>query len=180
MKTKNIDFEARFWASYSGTCPLRVFDEFFISCTLSETKDRLFKMMNFAMKPQVFLQRDPSLVLHFYVSLKSFVRASYVVMSKSKKWTLNETPEYTSHVMQSSLFDDEYINPFLVFERAFADFSLQEFEDFLTEVAYYSLGPYNDHPQGNIISPFLHLQKMLDAAQLMKERGVEKIMKSKE
>lgn len=176
MKKQKIDFEARFWASYSGTCPLRVFDEFFTSCTLRENKDRLFKMINFAMKPKVFLQRDPSLVLHFYVSLKSFLRASYVVMSKSKKWILKEAPESVSQVMQSLLSDDEYINPFLVFERAFADFSLQEFEDFLTEGAYYSLGPYNDHPQGNMISPFLHLQKMLDAAQLIQERGVEKIM----
>lgn len=175
MKKKKIDFEARFWASYSGTCPWRVFEEFFVSCTLSETKDRLFKMMNYAMKPKVFLQRDPSLVLHFYVSLKSFVRASYVMMSKSKKWTLKKAPASVSHVMQGSLLDDEYNNPFLVFQRAFKDFSLREFEDFLTEVAYYALGPFSDHPLGNIISPFLHLQKMLDAAQLIQERGVEKI-----
>ena len=175
MKTKEIDFEARFWASYSETCPLKVIDALFKTDTLSEIKDQLYEMMHFAMKPKVFLQRDPSLVLHFYVSLKSFVRASYVVMSKSKKWTLNAPPEYVSHVMQSSLFDDEYNNPFLVFQRAFKDFSLQEFEDFLTEVAYYALGPSSDYPLGNIISPFLHLQKMLDAAQLMRERGIKKI-----
>ena len=175
MKKKKIDFEARFWASYSGTCSLRVFDDLFTSGTLSETKDRLFELMHFTMRPQVFLQRDPSLVLHFYISLKSIVRAAYVVMSESKKWKLREPPEYVSHVMQGSLFDDEYTDPFLVFKRAFKDFSLQEFEDFLTEVTYFSLGPYSDHPQGNVISPFLHLQKMLDAAQLIRERGIEKI-----
>lgn len=172
MKKKTIDFEARFWASYSGTCPFRVFDDLFISSTLSETKDRLYELMNFAMKPEVFLQRDPSVVLHFYVSLKSFVRAAYVLNLKSKKTKLNE-PENVSHVMQGSLSDDEYINPFLVFKRAFKDFSLQEFEDFLTEVTYFSLGPYSDHPKGNIISPFLHLQKMLDAARIIKERKIE-------
>lgn len=99
MKTNKIDFESRFWASYSGTCPLRLIDALFKSNTLSETKDRLYEMMHFAMKPEVFLQRDPSLVLHFYISLRSFVRASYVVMSKSKKWKLNEPPEYVSHVV---------------------------------------------------------------------------------
>lgn len=179
MKKRKIDFEARFWAGYSGTCPLKVFDEFFISSTLSETKNRLFEMMHYAMKPQVFLKRDPSLVVHFYIALKSFVRASYVVRSKSKKWKLNEPPEQGSQIMQGSLFDDEFLNPFLVFERAFQDFSLQELEGFLTEVCYYALGPYNDHPQGNIISPFIHLQKMLDAAQLIRERGLEKMTKNK-
>lgn len=131
--------------------------------------------MNFAVKPEVFLQHDPSMVLHFYVSLKSFVRAAHVVMSKSKNWKLREPSGYVSYVMQGSLSDDEYTDPFLVFMRAFRDFSLYEFEDFLTEVTYFSLGPYSDHPKGNIVSPFLHLQKMLDAAQLIQERGIEKI-----
>lgn len=92
---------------------------------------------------------------------------------------MNQPPEQGSQIMQGSLFDDEFLNPFLVFERAFQDFSLQELEVFLTEVCYYALGPYNDHPHGNIISPFLHLQKMLDAAQLIRERGLEKIKNNK-
>ena len=173
MKKKKIDFEARFWASYSETCPLRVIDELFKSDTLSETKDRLYELMHFAVKPEVFLQRDPSLVLHFYVSLKSFLRAAYVLNLKSKKVKLNEPPDYVSHVMQGSLYDDEYTDPFFVFERAFENYSLQQFEDFLTEVTYYALAPYIDHPKGNIISPFLHLQKMLDAARIIKERKTE-------
>lgn len=130
MKKKKIDFEARFWASYSGTCPLRVIDELFISDTLSETKDRLYELMHFAEKPEVFFQHNPSVVLHFYVSLKSFVRAAYVLNLKSKKSKLNEPPEYVSHVMQGSLYDDEYNDPFFVFERAFENYSLQQFEDF--------------------------------------------------
>ncbi|MBH1960320.1 MAG: hypothetical protein I8H68_09430 [Flavobacteriia bacterium] len=172
MKKKKIDFEARFWASYSETCPLRVI-ELFKSDTLSETKDRLYELMHFAMKPEVFLPNNPSLVFHFYTSLKSFLRAAYVLNLKPKKVKLNEPPDYVSHVMQGSLYDDEYTDPFFVFERAFENYSLQQFEDFLTEVTYYALAPYIDHPKGNIISLFLHLQKMLDAARIIKERKTE-------
>ncbi|ACU07483.1 hypothetical protein FIC_01033 [Flavobacteriaceae bacterium 3519-10] len=173
MIKKKIDFEARFWASYTGTCPLQVFDELFKSDPLSDTKDRLYELMHFAMKPEVFLQNDPSLVFHFYTSLKSFLRAAYVFSLKAKNWKLNEPPHYVSHVMQGSLYDDEYNVPFFAFERAFENYSLQQFEDFLTEVTYFALAPYSDHPKGNIISPFLHLQKMLDAARLIKERKTE-------
>jgi len=86
---------------------LRVIDELFRSDTLSETKDRLYEMMHFAVKPEIFLQNNSSLVFHFYTSLKSFVRAAYVVTSKSKKSKWNEPPDYVSHVMQASLYGDE-------------------------------------------------------------------------
>ena len=173
MKKKNIDFEARFWASYSETCPLKVIDALFKTDTLSEIKDQLYEMMHFAMKPEVFLPNNPSVIFHFYTSLKSFLRAAYVLSVKAQHWKLNEPPNYVSHVMQGSLYDDEYNVPFFAFERAFENYTLQQYEDFLTEVTYFALAPYSDYPKGNIISPFLHLQKMLDAARLFKERKIE-------
>ncbi len=72
---------------------------------------------------------------------------------------------------------DEYDNPFLVFQKAFKEFTLKEFEYFNTQIVYFSLGAYSDEPEANIITLFIHLNKMLDAAQIIRERGIEKIKK---
>jgi len=87
---------------------------------------------------------------------------------------LNDLPEYTSRLQQGSLSDEEYRNPFLVFKKAFKEFSLEEFEFFLTEIIYHSLGAHYDEPEIDIVTPFIHLNKMLNASQIIRERGVKK------
>ena len=78
----------------------------------------------------------------------------------------------------SSLTKEEYDNPFLVLQNAFAEKTLQEFEFFLCETIELSLSPYGGDPDSDLTTPYIHLIKMLDAAELMKERGVEKIKKT--
>ena len=177
MKNKKIDFEAEFWDSYRKHTCLSLIDAFFEMDYLSAVKDRLFDIINYSTKCEVLMKDDPSLVFHYYLCMRSFIRASYLLQFKTKKWKLNDPPEYTSRLLQGSLSNDEYDNPFLVFQNAFKEFTLQEFEYFNTQIVYFSLGAYSDEPEANIITLFIHLNKMLDAAQIIRERGIVKIKK---
>lgn len=175
MKKKKPDFEASFWAGRTGGCPLQLFDAFFSKYPLGEAKQWLSSMMVYAVKRKVFSEKDPSVVFHFYLSLRSFIRAAHRLSLTSGKYTLNHPPERLSPMVQGALSDEEYADPLLVFRRAFEDYRLKEFDHFITGIAYFSLGPYGDFPDGNRIEPFLHLQKMLDAAQVILERGEREV-----
>ena len=51
----------------------------------------------------------------------------------------------------------------------------KKFEYFNTQIVYFSLGAYSDEPEANIVTLFIHLNKMLDSAQIIRERGLKKI-----
>ncbi|WP_295213630.1 hypothetical protein [uncultured Chryseobacterium sp.] len=170
MKKKKPDFDAAFWAGLTGSNPLSLFDAFFSTYPLSEAKEHLSSMMRYAVKRKVLSEKDPSVVFHFYLSLRSFIRAADHLSQTFGKYRLNPPKEHPSQLKQGSLSEAEYTDPFLVFRKAFADHRLAAFDHFITGIAYFSLGPYGDYPKGNSISRFLHLQKMLDAAQLILER----------
>jgi hypothetical protein len=175
MKKRKKDFDAAFWAGRTGGCPLQLFDAFFSKYSLIEAKEQLSYMMVYAVKRKVLSEKDPSVVFHFYLSLRSFIRAAHRLSLTSGKYTLSHPPESLSPIMQGALSDEEYADPFLVFRRAFEDCRLAAFDHFITGIAYFSLGPYGDYPDGNRIEPFLYLQKMLDAAQVVLERGEEEV-----
>ena len=86
---------------------------------------------------------------------------------------------YTSIVHLASLSKEEYKNPFKVFQKAFEEKSLEQFESFLCEIVHLSLSPHAGESDYDSITPYVHLIKMLDARQLIMERGIEKIKKEK-
>ena len=55
---------------------------------------------------------------------------------------------------------------------------MEEFELFLGLILEHSLSPIDGYPESDVTTPYIHLIKMLDAAELIKERGVEKIKKT--
>lgn len=171
MKKKKPDFDATFWAGRTGNNPLQLFDALFSTYPLSEAKEQLSSMMRYAVKRKVLSEKDPSVVFHFYLSLRSFIRAADHLSRTSGKYRLNPPKEHFSQLKKGSLSEAEYADPFLVFRKAFEEYRLQEFDHFITGITYFSLGPFGDYPEGNSITPFLHLQKMLDAAQIILERG---------
>ena len=175
MKKKKIDFESEFWDGSNKHSCFTLIEAFFRMDDLAAVKDKLFDVMNYSTKPKVLLKEDPSLIFHFYLCLRSFIKASYVLQLKTTKWKLSDSPEYISRLLQGSLSDEEYKDPLLVFQKAFKEFSLKEFDHFITESVYFSFSSYaNDH-ESNFITFFIHLTKMLDAAQIIRERGVKKI-----
>ncbi|MCS4303320.1 hypothetical protein [Chryseobacterium sp. BIGb0232] len=74
---------------------------------------------------------------------------------------------------------DPYVNltkdepkepPLLVLKKAFKKYSVKEFDYSISGMVYFSLGIYDKLPESNMINPYIHMIKMLDAAYLIIER----------
>ncbi|MGG5208115.1 hypothetical protein ACQWU4_04150 [Chryseobacterium sp. MIQD13] len=49
--------------------------------------------------------------------------------------------------------------------------NIKEFDYLMSGIIYFSMGVYEHVPERNIINPYIHLIKMLDAAHIILERG---------
>jgi hypothetical protein len=97
---------------------------------------------------------------------------------KSRKWKVKESTRLEDVFHLSSLTKEEFDNPFLVLQKAFEEKTLEQFESFLFEIVELSLSRYASDSDSDLMTPYIHLTKMLDAGELMKERGIERICKS--
>jgi len=81
--------------------------------------------------------------------------------------------DWESGIFLGSLSSSEYDSPLLVFTNAFKEKTLVEYELFLFAMFQFSLSPYTGDICTDMATPYLHFIKMLDAAQLIFERGME-------
>ncbi|QBA19710.1 hypothetical protein EU348_00420 [Chryseobacterium indologenes] len=153
---------------------LRCIETFFQTYDLVTAKQMLSSIMQYAVNGKDWLKKDPSVILQFHQSLRNFIREGYMIGKKTNKWQVIAAPDISSPMMKGSLSDKEFENPLLVFKRAFKEYSIKEFEYFISGIVYFSQQMYRYGPEGNLISPYIHLSKMLDATYLMLERGVQK------
>jgi hypothetical protein len=170
MKKKKTNFESRFWSGRSKHSPIPLLELFFQFHDLATAKERLNLIMQYAVQGKTRIPEDPSVVFHFHQALRSFVRAGWCLRKKSGKWTEQAVLEHSSPLRQGSLSEEEYRDPALVFRKAFKAYRTEELAEFLSDIVYFSLGTFNNVPERNIVSPYLHLVKMLDAAWLIVER----------
>jgi len=170
MKKNSINFESRFWSGRSKLSPVALGDVFFQFHDLATAKERLNLMMQYAVQGKTRIPEDPSVVFHFHQSLRSLVRAGWCLRKKSGKWIGKAVPEAGNPLLYGSLSVEEYREPVLVFRKAFKQYRTEEMEDFLSDILYFSLGTFNQVPERDIVGPYLHLIKMLDAAWLIVER----------
>jgi len=68
----------------------------------------------------------------------------------------------------------EYKDPFVAFKNAFAAQTLKEYDYFLCQMAHLSQSVHTDSFDADLITPYIYLIKMLDAAQLLRERRLPK------
>jgi len=174
LKNKRIDFDARFWSGSRTYARLRLMETFFQFNDLVSAKQMLSNIMIYAGRKQAVINEDSAAIFHFHQALRSFVRACYLLRLKKKKWDIKAHPEHSSPLMQSSLSDEEYLNPLLAIQKAFAEYSLKDFDYYIAVAVYFSLGTYKNAAESKLISPFIHLTKMLDAAYLILERRIQK------
>jgi hypothetical protein len=106
--------------------------------------------------------------------MRSFIRAGYLIALQEKKRTATTQLKDVSPLVLGLLSEKEFQNPLLVFRKAFKEYSVKEFDYFMSGMVYFSLGIYDHLPERNIISPYIHLSKMLDAAYLIIERRASK------
>lgn len=173
MKKTRTDFTSRLGKGRKKHCGLQQMETFFQLNDLTTSKELLNNIMNYAVKRNSWIKEDPSVIFNFHQAMRSFIRAGYFIMLKKKKWALNTQLEEVSPLALGLLSEKEYQNPLLVFKKAFREYSIKEFDYFISGMVYFSLGIYDHLPERNIISPYIHLTKMLDAAYLLLERRVK-------
>jgi hypothetical protein len=180
MKKNKISFETYFWVYREIEKPFEVVDAFFDYAHLDYYKQTLGEAVLYSRKRKIYKKHCPGEVFVFYTALRSFVKACYCLQSKSSKWKVKESAENWSILHQASLTAEEYVNPFIVFQNAFAEKTLDDFEFLLCEIVQLSLSSRIDDFHFDLITPYIHLIKMLDATELMRERGVEKIKRNEQ
>lgn len=179
IKKNKISFETKFWAAYEIEKTFEVVDVFFDYAHLDYYKQTLCEAVFYINKEEVYKKDYPGEVFVFYTALRSFLKAGFCLQYKNKKWKVKElSSECRSILRLASLTKQEYINPFIVFQNAFAEKTLDDFEFFLCEITQLSLSPATVEYDYDLMTPYIHLIKMLDAAELIRERGVEKITKT--
>jgi hypothetical protein len=174
MKKNKISFETRFWAGFVAGNPFEAFDAIFDFAHLDYYKQNLSQAVLHCYKAKVYKQDAPCNAFVFYTAIGTFLKVCYCLKGKDKKWKVKESSRSETVFHLSSLTKEEYDNPFLVLQNAFKERTLQQFEYFLSEITELSLSPFCLDPDSDLTTPYIHLIKMLDAAELMKERGVEK------
>jgi len=178
MKKNKISFETRFWAGLSEGKTFKALDAFFDFAHLDYYKQSLTEAVIYSYKKEIYKQENPSNVFVFYTVLSSFLKICNRLQEKIKKWKVTSSLDSETAFHLSSLTKEEYENPFLVFQKAFAEKTLEEFELFLCQILELSLSPYAEDPESDLTTPYIHLIKMLDAVELIREKGVEKIRKT--
>ncbi|ASW73106.1 hypothetical protein IQ37_13685 [Chryseobacterium piperi] len=175
MKKIKTDFNTRFreGKKYSEWELMEIFFQF---NELDVSKEKLSSIMNYAVKKSSWINEDPAVIFQFHQSMKLLIRAGYLIMLKEKKWTVDTRPEKISPLVLGLLSEKEYRNPLLVFKTAFREYSIKEFDYFMSGIVYFSMGVYENLPERNIVMPYIHTVKMLDAAHLITQRRKEKKM----
>jgi len=175
MKKIKTHFDSRFWADKNPS-GLQLMETFFQFNELDVSKEMLSNLMNYAVKRNSWIHEDPAVIFEFYHSMRSLIRAGYLIMLKERKWTVDTRPEKISPWVLGLLSEKEYRNPLLVFKTAFREYTPKEFDYFMSGIVYFSMGVYENLPERNIVMPYIHTVKMLDAAHLILERKREKKM----
>ncbi|HAY3553705.1 MULTISPECIES: hypothetical protein [Weeksellaceae] len=174
MKNKRIDFDSRFWSGNRKYSRIKLIESFFHFNDLVIAKAMLNNIMIYAGKRKTAINEDSSAIFHFHQALRSFVRACYAIRLKEWTWEMNSNPVNNSPLIQASLSDEEYLNPNLVFQNAFAEYSIRDFDYYIAIAVYFSMGIYAHAAESKIFAPYIHLTKMLDAAYLILERRIQK------
>lgn len=174
MKKNRTDFKSRFEKSRKKHYGLHLMETYFKLNDLTASKELLNDIISYAVKRNSWIKEHPSVILHFQQAMRSFIRAGYFITLQEKKTTATIQLEDVSPLVLGLLSEKEYQNPLLVFKKAFREYSVKEFDYFISGMVYFSLGIHNNLPERNMISPYIHLIKMLDAAYLILERRGKK------
>ncbi|WPO81209.1 hypothetical protein SD427_10595 [Chryseobacterium sp. JJR-5R] len=172
MKKKKTDFGARFWSGTRKHSAAGLLEAFFQFNDLAEVKETINTMVQCSVQKNTRILEDPAEVFHLYQSLRSLVRACCLIGKKAKKGKFKAASETNvPKIMTGPLSAEEYRDPVRAFRRAFSACSVEEYDEFLSLVVYFSLGDHRCDQEKKIVIPYIQLMKMLDAAWLITERA---------
>ncbi|WP_449388425.1 hypothetical protein [Chryseobacterium lineare] len=167
MKNKKLDFAAKFWSGTRKHSATGLLETFFQFNDLSATKETLNQMVQCSVQKNIRTTKEPAEVFHLYQSLRSLIRVSHLIAKKGK-FKISSEANFAKTIM--SLSEREYRNPAQAFQDAFKICTLQDFDEFLSAMVYFSLGNSRFETEKKIIIPYIQLTKILDAAWLIVER----------
>lgn len=173
MKKKKIDFESGGWSGSCHHSALSLLETFFQFYDLATAKNLLAEVMLHSQKRKVLRKENPSEIFHFYLALRSLVRAGYKMQFKAEKRKFQAPAEQVSvsEPMPGLLSEEEYKKPFLVLQKTFRELTIRDFDNFLSDITCFSLGTFHNGPEVDTVTPFLDLNKIMDAAQMIVERA---------
>ncbi|WP_211224029.1 hypothetical protein [Flavobacterium tegetincola] len=175
MKKQVINYETKLWACYEIKNPFEVLDAFIDHARTDYYKQIVSQAVLHAEKQEVYNKDYPSQLFICHAALRSFLRACSRLHHKSKKWQVKQTTSDCKSVLhQASLTKEEYNNPFKVFQNAFTKNSIHELENKLAEIVFLAVLPQQVDYITDLSTAYIHIVKLLDAAQLIRERGLEK------
>ena len=173
MKKKKISLESHFWAVDKIENPFKILEAMFDYMDIEQYKKMIGDVLEYIYTRKVYCMENPGEMLLYYKVFRSFVKACYLLQFSEKTVKDDIFCEWVPCIYLASLSRAEYSNPLLVFKSAFQEKTLDEFELFLFEIFQFALSPITDDDSNDRVMPYIHLIKMLDAAQLIFERGVE-------
>lgn len=163
----------RLLTTYKAENPFELIRAFFDNSSLDAYKKELDKIIFYSHRKEIYRKESPAQVFDFYKRVHTFLRACYLLQTKEKKWEVRKSSQPLSVLQQASLTKEEYQTPFLVFQRAFKEKALEEFDDYLSEIIYFSLSPFTIELESDTTIMYIYIVKMLDAAEVVHERGVK-------
>lgn len=170
MKRRRIDFKYRFWFVSRKRSSLRIIKSFFKGYDLVTAKEMLNNLMICAGKNNTVIQEDSSVVFRFHQSLRSLLRACHVIALKDNQSTIAKHSASQNLLTQRSLSNEEYLNPILVFHRAFAEYAVKDFDYNLAAIVSLSTNTNSYSDGARIVAVYIHLVKILDAAYLIQQK----------
>ena len=173
MIKKKISLESHFWAVDKIENPFKILEAMFDYMDIEQYKKLIGDVLEYIYTRKVYCMENPGEMLLNYKVFRSFVKACYLLQVSKKTVKDDVFCEWVPGIYLASLSRAEYSNPLLVFKSAFQEKTLEEFELFLFEIFQFALSPITDDDSNDRVTPYIHLIKMLDAAQLIFERGVE-------
>lgn len=175
MKKNKLPLESHFWTEDGIEKPFKIFEAVFDYSNLENHKNLIADLLQQFYKKKMYRKREPGDLLLSYKMMRSFLKACYLMQFSKKTVRKDDFYDWDSGIFLGSLSSIEYDNPVLVFTNAFKKKTLVEYELFLFAMFQFSLSTYKGDICTDMATPYLHLIKMLDAAQLIQERGLEKV-----
>lgn len=173
MIKKKISLESHFWAVNKIENPFKILEAMFDYMDIAQYKKLIGEVVEYVYTRKVYCMENPGELFLNYKVFRSFLKTCYLLQFSEKAVKDDVFCEWVPGIYLASLSRAEYNNPLLVFKTAFQEKTLEEFELFLFTMFQFALSPTPDDDGDDMVTPYIHLIKMLDAAQLIFERGME-------
>ena len=173
MKQIILPLDASPWAGCEVRCPFSLIDAVFDFAQPEYYKNTLTELVTFMFKPKIYHKKSPDHTFIFFAVLQSLLRAAYLIHCKSGQYKINAPKKESTKLCYGFLSSKEFQNPLIVFKNAYACKSLEGMNLALFEMVSYALNPFSDYPTWDLISPYIHISKILDASWQIHQRRVE-------